>query len=178
MRTHTHTRLTALFPGLPRWAATRKVKKVKRNVFSLDLKTVTESLLINFQKTVSDSHVTYLLKHVWQRPVQHFYNIPVNLVKDAAKQQCRVGSRSDKWTAGSRRRSTAWLLHSLPCHPHLVTAPRIFAPSCCQRRLPCSASTHQLTQGALSCGHLADMPSRGHDQSTGWRINLSTGQWS
>ena len=24
-RTHTHTRLTALFPGLPRWAGTRKV---------------------------------------------------------------------------------------------------------------------------------------------------------
>ena len=24
--THTHTRLTALFPGLPRWAGTRKVK--------------------------------------------------------------------------------------------------------------------------------------------------------
>ena len=26
--THTHTRLTALFPGLPRWAGTRKVKPV------------------------------------------------------------------------------------------------------------------------------------------------------
>ena len=26
--THTHTRLTALFPGLPRWASTRKVKPV------------------------------------------------------------------------------------------------------------------------------------------------------
>jgi len=26
--THTHTRLTALFPGLPRWAATRKVKPI------------------------------------------------------------------------------------------------------------------------------------------------------
>ena len=27
-RTHTHTRLTALFPGLPRWAGTRKVKPI------------------------------------------------------------------------------------------------------------------------------------------------------
>ena len=26
--THTHTRLTALFPGLPRWASTRKVKTI------------------------------------------------------------------------------------------------------------------------------------------------------
>ena len=26
--THTHTRLTALFPGLPRWAGTRKVKPI------------------------------------------------------------------------------------------------------------------------------------------------------
>ena len=26
--THTHTRLTALFPGLPRWASTRKVKPI------------------------------------------------------------------------------------------------------------------------------------------------------
>ena len=25
-RAHTHTRLTALFPGLPEWAGTRKVK--------------------------------------------------------------------------------------------------------------------------------------------------------
>jgi len=28
--THTHTRLTALFPGLPRWAGTRKVKPIWR----------------------------------------------------------------------------------------------------------------------------------------------------
>jgi len=27
-RTHTHTRLMALFPGLPRWAGTRKVKPI------------------------------------------------------------------------------------------------------------------------------------------------------
>jgi len=27
-RTHTHTRFTALFPGLPRWARTRKVKPI------------------------------------------------------------------------------------------------------------------------------------------------------
>ena len=27
-RAHTHTRLTALFPGLPRWAGTRKVKPI------------------------------------------------------------------------------------------------------------------------------------------------------
>ena len=27
-QTHTHTRLTALFPGLPRWAGTRKVKPI------------------------------------------------------------------------------------------------------------------------------------------------------
>jgi len=26
--THTHTRLTALFPGLPRWAGARKVKPI------------------------------------------------------------------------------------------------------------------------------------------------------
>ena len=26
--THTHTRLMALFPGLPRWAGTRKVKPI------------------------------------------------------------------------------------------------------------------------------------------------------
>ena len=26
--THTHTRLTALFPGLPGWAGTRKVKPI------------------------------------------------------------------------------------------------------------------------------------------------------
>ena len=26
--THTHTRLTALFPGLPGWAGTRKVKRI------------------------------------------------------------------------------------------------------------------------------------------------------
>jgi len=26
--THTHTRLTALCPGLPRWASTRKVKPI------------------------------------------------------------------------------------------------------------------------------------------------------
>ena len=26
--THTHTRLTALFPGIPRWAGTRKVKRI------------------------------------------------------------------------------------------------------------------------------------------------------
>jgi len=29
IRTHTHTRLMALFPGLPRWASTRKVKPIK-----------------------------------------------------------------------------------------------------------------------------------------------------
>ena len=28
INTHTHTRLTALFPGLPRWAGTRKVKPI------------------------------------------------------------------------------------------------------------------------------------------------------
>ena len=28
IRTHTHTRLTDLFPGLPRWAGTRKVKPI------------------------------------------------------------------------------------------------------------------------------------------------------
>ena len=28
MHTYTHTRLTALFPGLPRWAGTRKVKPI------------------------------------------------------------------------------------------------------------------------------------------------------
>ena len=28
MNTHTHTRLTALFPGLPGWASTRKVKPI------------------------------------------------------------------------------------------------------------------------------------------------------
>ena len=28
LATHTHTRLTALFPGLPRWAGTRKVKPI------------------------------------------------------------------------------------------------------------------------------------------------------
>ena len=28
LHTHTHTRLTALFPGLPRWASTRKVKAI------------------------------------------------------------------------------------------------------------------------------------------------------
>ena len=28
LRMHTHTRLTALFPGLPRWASTRKVKPI------------------------------------------------------------------------------------------------------------------------------------------------------
>ena len=28
MHTHTHTRLKALFPGLPRWAGTRKVKPI------------------------------------------------------------------------------------------------------------------------------------------------------
>jgi len=27
--THTHTRLTALFPGLPRWAGTRKAKPIR-----------------------------------------------------------------------------------------------------------------------------------------------------
>ena len=27
-RTHTHTRLTALFPGLPGWASTRKIKPI------------------------------------------------------------------------------------------------------------------------------------------------------
>ena len=27
-QTHTHTRLTAIFPGLPRWASTRKVKPI------------------------------------------------------------------------------------------------------------------------------------------------------
>jgi len=26
--THTHTRLTALFPGLPRWACSRKLKPI------------------------------------------------------------------------------------------------------------------------------------------------------
>ena len=28
VNTHTHTRLTALFPGLPEWADTRKVKLI------------------------------------------------------------------------------------------------------------------------------------------------------
>jgi len=28
VNTHTHTRLTALFPGLPRWASTRQVKPI------------------------------------------------------------------------------------------------------------------------------------------------------
>ena len=61
---HTHS-LNGPFSRTTQVSCYQKGKKVKRNVFSLDLKTVTESLLINFQKTVSDSHVTYLLKHVW-----------------------------------------------------------------------------------------------------------------
>ena len=41
---HTHTRLTALFPGLPRWASTRKVKPI--------------SILLE-QETVSGSGISF-----------------------------------------------------------------------------------------------------------------------
>jgi len=44
--THTHTRLTALFPGLPRWAGTRKVKPI-----SISLK----------QETVSGSGISWAI---------------------------------------------------------------------------------------------------------------------
>ena len=40
--THTHTRLTALFPGLPRWAGTRKVKPIQ---ILLKQETVSGSLI-------------------------------------------------------------------------------------------------------------------------------------
>jgi len=42
--THTHTRLTALFPGLPRWAGTRKVKPI---------------WILLKQETVSDSGISW-----------------------------------------------------------------------------------------------------------------------
>ena len=43
-QTHTHTRLTALFPGLPRWASTGKVKRI--------------SILVK-QETVSGSGISW-----------------------------------------------------------------------------------------------------------------------
>ena len=43
---HTHTRLTALFPGLPRWAGTRKVKPI--------------SILLE-QETVSGSGISWAI---------------------------------------------------------------------------------------------------------------------
>ena len=44
--THTHTRLTALFPGLPRWATTRKVKPI---------------WILLKQVTVSDSGISWAI---------------------------------------------------------------------------------------------------------------------
>ena len=44
--THTHTRLTALFPGLPRWAGTKKVKPI---------------LILLKQETVSGSGISWTI---------------------------------------------------------------------------------------------------------------------
>jgi len=46
MRARTHTRLTALFPGLPRWASTRKVKRI---------------LILLKQETVSGSGISWAI---------------------------------------------------------------------------------------------------------------------
>ena len=46
LNTHTHTRLTALFPGLPRWASTRKVKAI---------------WILLKQETVSGSGITWAM---------------------------------------------------------------------------------------------------------------------
>jgi len=46
IHTHTHTRLTALFPGLPRWAGTRKVKPL---------------WILLKQETVSDSGISWAI---------------------------------------------------------------------------------------------------------------------
>ena len=45
-QTHTHTRSTALFPGLPRWAGTRKVKPI---------------LILLKQETVSGSGISWAI---------------------------------------------------------------------------------------------------------------------
>jgi len=44
--THTHTRFTALFPGLPRWASTRRIQPI--------------SILVK-QETVSDSGISWAI---------------------------------------------------------------------------------------------------------------------
>ena len=45
--THTHTHLTALFPGLPRWAGTRKVKPI--------------SMILLKQQTVSGNGISWAI---------------------------------------------------------------------------------------------------------------------
>ena len=50
LHTHTHTRLTALFKGLPRWAGTRKVKPIW---ILLKQETVSGSRVANFSLSQS-----------------------------------------------------------------------------------------------------------------------------
>ena len=76
-QTHTHTRLTALFPGLLRWAGTKKVKQI---------------LILVKQKTVSGSGISssagqYASLHLapdWQ-PHRH----PTTLFSRAVCLSCR-----------------------------------------------------------------------------------------
>jgi len=67
--THTHTRLTALFPGLPRWAGTRKVTPIW---ISLNQETVSGSGIswAIYKSASRSSQITILAPHcsVFYRP--------------------------------------------------------------------------------------------------------------
>jgi len=65
--THTHTRLTALFPGLPRWAGTKKVKQIwillKQEIVSVAFSALT--LLVGRQEGHPACKKTRVVGVVW-----------------------------------------------------------------------------------------------------------------
>jgi len=97
---HTHTRLTALFPGIPRWAGTRKVKPVSGSGISW---TICKSAPCSRQTTNQHPHHSSVLQITRQitMPAPHHSVFTGRICPDALSAAQPTASkhwRQNKWS--------------------------------------------------------------------------------
>jgi len=131
--THTHTRLTALFPGLPRWDGTRKVKAIW-----ISLK----------QETVSGSGISWAICK--SAPSSRQITMPVPHHSSFLQAGCPFCHPTNSVKALKAiinlhySKPNSWNLHNnIPANITLMSSQYRFA-SCCRPSLLCSGIPNML----------------------------------
>ena len=94
MTAHTHTRLTALFPGLPGWAGTRKVKPI---------------WILLKQETVSGSDISWAICKSAPRSIQITMPAPHRSVFYRPDKPFRPPNQQRQSTEGKKQWARSWL---------------------------------------------------------------------